>query len=60
MVNCPYTNKRNNNALNEISSELACEFDFICDEMHNCVNKQAGMATEEHKKKGALGSRAAD
>jgi len=51
MVNCPYSNKKNgeSNALNEISSELACEYDYLCDDKNNCVRKQKGMpAVHKH------------
>lgn len=44
MVKCPFSNKkdRESNALNEISSELACEYDYLCDDK-NCVIKQKRM-----------------
>jgi len=47
MVKCPFSNKKNRegNALNEISSELACVYDYLCDDKNNCVIKQKGMPT---------------
>lgn len=45
MVKCPFSNKKNreSNALNEIRSELACEYDYLCDNKNNCVIKQKRM-----------------
>ncbi len=52
MVNCPYATKKSKNALNEISSGLACEYDFICDGMSDYVKKQPCLVSAEYKKKG--------